>query len=592
LCPLEKFQKLQMPVNPQLREGCEISRPRAWLRSIQFTTGLKLDLNPHEVVVIVGPNNSGKSVFLRELQVLLLNGPENTPGRLVVQSVHVETDSDTDQVLQWALSITPERVRSLNRQDPSLDVPQGRVSRGQIASDWGRGIGGNGFGGMALVFSTYLATDARLHLTQSVGSIDLASNSPTQPLQHLFEDEEIELRLSKLVRQAFGDELVVNRGAGSQIHLHLGKRPELLSGRDRLSKEFRHAVHDLQLVSNQGDGIKAFVGLLLHTLILDRDITLIDEPEAFLHPPQATLLGRVLATEIPAPRQLVVATHSSDILKGLLDDPRSPVRIVRIRRSGTESDVSELNPELVREAWQDPLLRYSGVFDGLFHQGVIVCESDSDCKFYGAMMNAVAGDERPPDLLLVHGGGKGRVPTIVRALHAIQVPVRAVFDFDVLSDESVLKRTVEAFGGNWTDVVSDWRIVKTAIESKRPELQTKDVREKIDQVLEAVRQETLPAESAKSIRDILRSASAWSEAKRSGKSFVPRGEQTATFERLAETLRRLGIHLVEVGELEGFCPSIGNHGPAWTVNVLERDLVNDMELATARAFARSLLANW
>ena len=134
--------------------------------------------------------------------------------------------------------------------------------------------------------------------------------------------------------------------------------------------------------------------------------------------------------------------------------------------------------------------------------------------------------------------------------------------------------------------------MKSAVESKRPELQTKDVRQKIDEVLKAVRQETLPSESAKNIRDILRSASAWSEAKRTGKAFIPRGDQTAAYDRLASNLRQLGIYLVEVGELEGFCPSISNHGPAWTVSVLERDLVNDPELATARAFARSLLANW
>ncbi|WP_334442946.1 TOPRIM nucleotidyl transferase/hydrolase domain-containing protein [Bradyrhizobium sp. AZCC 1610] len=232
------------------------------------------------------------------------------------------------------------------------------------------------------------------------------------------------------------------------------------------------------------------------------------------------------------------------------------------------------------------------MFDGLFHQGVIVCESDSDCRFYGAMMNAVAGEERSPDLHLVHGGGKARVPAIVRALHAINVPVRAVFDFDVLSEETALKGTIEALGGNWSEFDRDWRTVKTAIESKRPALQTSEVRERINIVLEAVKQETLPAQSAKEIRDILRSASAWSEAKKNGKSFVPRGQQTVAYERLAENLRHLGIYLVEVGELEGFCPSIGNHGPAWTVSVLEGDLANDAELTLARSFARSLLSGW
>ena len=50
------------------------------------------------------------------------------------------------------------------------------------------------------------------------------------------------------------------------------------------------------------------------------------------------------------------------------------------------------------------------------------------------MMDAVAGEDKPSDLLLVHGGRKARQPTIVQALRAILVPIRVIFDFDVLSE--------------------------------------------------------------------------------------------------------------------------------------------------------------
>lgn len=564
-------------------------RPRVWLDSVSFKSGTNLVLARHEVIVVVGPNNSGKSVLLRELEGWLTHGLARP---LVVSGMTLETSSTPEELVQWAHSITSQRILLAGGPNPPLDLPYGRVHQSQILNEWKQGLSGQGFSQTASIFSTLLTAAGRLSLTQSTGAIDSANAAPTNPIQHLFENEDIELRLSDLVSQAFGQELVVNRGAGSQIHLHLGERPKPLPGSDRLSKEFRQAVHDMQLVSDQGDGVKAFVGLLLNTLVLDRDITLIDEPEAFLHPPQARLLGRVLATEIPKPRQLIVATHSSDVLRGLLDDPLSPVRVLRVRRNGPENAIAELNPELVREVWRDPLLRYSGVFDGLFHQGVIVCESDSDCRFYEAVMNAIADEGRTPDLLLVHGAGKSRVPAIVRALRAIEVPVRTVFDFDVLGDESVLSRTVEAMGANWDDFVSDWKIVRSAIENKRPELQTKDVRDQVSRILEAVRTEVLPNEAAKEIKNVLRSASPWSEAKKIGKPFVPRGDQTAVYERLADALQKFGIYIVEVGELEGFCPSVGNHGPAWTVSVLERDLASDPELSAARDFARALQVGW
>jgi predicted ATPase len=585
-----KSARVRMQVDVRRLEERGDSRPRAWLRSVQFKSGPRLEFGSHEIIVIVGPNNSGKSLLLRELQSLLFQG--RNASQILVGDGSMETDSNTDDVIRWARSNTIQRLLS-NAQDPQLNLLQGqRIHQSHLVNQWNSGVSGGGFHNAAPIFSTYLQADGRLNLTQIVNSIDSVNDTPNHPLQRLYEDDDAERRLSKLVQQAFGEEIVVNRGAGSQIHLHLGDRPRPPEGKDRLSREYREAVHDMQLVSNQGDGVKAFVGILLNTLVLDRDISLIDEPEAFLHPPQAKLLGRILATETPRPRQLVVATHSSDVLKGLLDVPESPVRVIRIRRDQSGTSVAELNPDLVREAWKDPLLRFSGIFDGLFHQGVIVCESDSDCRFYGAMMSAVAGEQRTPDLLLVHGGGKTRIPAIVCALHAIQVPVRAVFDFDVLGDELVLRETVQALGGDWSALSGDWRIVKAAIENKRPELQTKDVREKVTQVLEAVKQDTLPADSINRIRNILRSATAWSEAKRTGKPFLPRGQQTSAYERLAEKLCELGVYLVEVGELEGFCPSLGGHGPAWTVEVLERDLAKDAELESARAFARALLAGW
>jgi hypothetical protein len=39
------------------------------------------------------------------------------------------------------------------------------------------------------------------------------------------------------------------------------------------------------------------------------------------------------------------------------------------------------------------------------------------------------------------------------------------------------------------------------------------------------------------------------------------------------------LYIVEVGELESFCKSVGNHGPKWVNEVMEKkDLQNDEEL--------------
>jgi predicted ATPase len=134
-------------------------------------------------------------------------------------------------------------------------------------------------------------------------------------------------------------------------------------------------MQDLQrlpLVQHQGDGIRSFIGIMLTLVAASYPIVLIDEPEAFLHPPQARLLGRKLAAEARDRAQVIIATHSIDVLLGLLDADDASVTIARLTRQGDVNPVAVLSPDQLRELWRDPLLRYSNVLDGLFHRGVVL----------------------------------------------------------------------------------------------------------------------------------------------------------------------------------------------------------------------------
>ena len=66
--------------------------------------------------------------------------------------------------------------------------------------------------------------------------------------------------------------------------------------------------------------MRSFASVILHLLApITPSILLLDEPEAFLHPPQARLLGEIIAKEKSHRAQLFVATHSSDVLQGLMN---------------------------------------------------------------------------------------------------------------------------------------------------------------------------------------------------------------------------------------------------------------------------------
>jgi len=112
--------------------------------------------------------------------------------------------------------------------------------------------------------------------------------------------------------------------------LYVGTKPEKTPGEDELSRNFVEKIR-VQAVplESQGDGMRSFATVLLYVLVADtHSIQFLDEPEAFLHPPQARLLGELIARERKAKSQLFIATHSTDILDGLIAGGASKVRIL------------------------------------------------------------------------------------------------------------------------------------------------------------------------------------------------------------------------------------------------------------------------
>ena len=73
--------------------------------------------------------------------------------------------------------------------------------------------------------------------------------------------------------------------------------------------------------------------------------------------------------------------------------------------------------------------------------------------------------------------------------------------------------------------------------------------------------------------------------KRSGRTALPAGEPIKHFDALSKSCSNHGLWIVPVGEIEGFCRSIGSHGPKFVEKVLEeRSLETDPELQDAREF--------
>jgi len=560
--------------------------PRVSISHLTFSDDTEVPIDAHDVVLIVGPNNAGKSAALRAIRDKLQNAAH--PSHVVLK-VKTRRTGSLQEFSDWLLGWTVRQVES-PPDNPVLQALGHALHQSQANSEWSRTDGM--LGGLARWFCHLLSADERLQICNPPGNIALARDNPSHPIHFLLRDDKLELRLSAKFRKAFGADLIVHRNAGSLVPVHVGDRPSPVPGEDRVSISYIERLEKLPTLHSQGDGMRSFAGVLLATSVGQENIMLIDEPEAFLHPPQARLLGTTLVQDRSGERQLFIATHSTDIVRGVLNTESPEVKVLRVRRSGTKNVVRLLSNARIKELWGDPLLRYSNILDGLFHESVVVCESDGDCRFYAAVLDATLagkGEEvKRPDLMLTHCGGKARLAMVIRALREVDVPVKAVADFDVLSDEEPLKSIAEALGLDWSTVQPDWKIVKSAVDSKKPDLTTSDVQQEIGKILKEVTAPSFPQKAKTEIQGVLKRSSAWAHAKQIGKAFVPPGDPTKACERLLTTLRMAGLHIVEVGELEGYVRTEGGHGPKWVNAVLARPLASDPELENARRFVMML----
>jgi predicted ATPase len=558
---------------------------RVWINEIQFNDNSKINFDKNDITVFVGPNNSGKSASLKEAAKLLRAKNQKS---IVLKSIDIEKEGDENALSSF------------------IDLHSTKLFREGHSEAYFRGYGGydfqiqninqwwpnykNGLDHLYPLFVNTLTTEERLKVANPAPNIKITTEPPNHPIHFLQKSDDVEGKFSTYFRQAFETDLVVHRCAGNEVPLYVGTRPVPETGEDRISVSYLEKIEKLDLLHLQGDGMRSFVGVLLSAFISSHSILLIDEPDAFLHPPQARLLGKMIARDLPSERQLFLTTHSGDFLKGLLDANRSNLKIIRIQRQGAFNKVSVLNSEDIDSIWSDSLLRHSNVLDGLFHSKVIICESDSDCRFYSAILFAVNEDSGSfsPDILFIHCGGKHRMPIIIKSLRKLNVDVRVIADFDVLNDTNPLKPIYEELGGTWETIANDCKILKESIDRKRPELEKDDLKTQIIEILGPC-ERIVPKEKVSEIEQVLRKASAWSHAKEVGKSFIPNGDPSQAYERVQTQLREKGLHVVEIGQLESFCKSVPGHGPKWVNGVLEKDLKSETELENARKFIQSVI---
>ncbi|GAA3843082.1 ATP-dependent nuclease [Amycolatopsis tucumanensis] len=546
------------------------------MRSVTLTSGKTISLTDG-ITAIVGPNNAGKSLLLRELQTLM-NSQHGVPAYLVqkvVESYDVEFKGSFDEVaIPWIEKRARRRPPGQYNNGAFVEdnfslLNGGAVTESSLRTAWEQ----RQLGPLAQVYQLYFGADGRTGMVGNTGAYSLAREEPSNPVQRLYADEALERTVSKVIERAFQTPLYINRAGGSEISVHLGtmiNKPTIPP-----TSEFLDELKNLPLLQDQGDGIRAFVSIMLTIITGQYGFVMIDEPEVFLHPPQAYLLGKMLAERHDEGTQVLLATHSEEVIQGLTSSKAASrnVSIVRLTREGSVNHAAQVSPERVADLANDPVVKHFAILRGLFYEGVVVCESDGDCTYYRAALEAARQDGVSPQerLLFCHCNGKARMYRMVESVRDTKVPVACIVDIDFLQNDNDFTRLLNAYGESAEDFAAPRNIVSAAVEQLGMKIDRSVAKMKINEILAAKNSSTISRGEVDRITEVVAPQSGWKLFKRGGKRLLS-GDAAVAFNQLDEKLREIGIFIVAEGELERFHPEVPAKTKAsWLQIVLEEE---------------------
>jgi hypothetical protein len=244
---------------------------------------LALQLQP-SVTIFVGPNNSGKSLLLREIGAFCQGGSVGAHTLILDGIDCIGVDQQTAES-DWS--------RIARKPEPAENIPQNFTpvlvsGRRQLAikpdymnARQNPASNLNFFALFHLGPSTLsLDGTTRLALLNPHARGDL--KYPTAPLSRIFIADPKRARWREVVHEAFGLYPGIDPTAGDQFSVRFGKTEP---PRERtLEQDIIEWMREAESLESVSDGVKAFSGILLQIYAGDPNIIIIDEPEAFLHP--------------------------------------------------------------------------------------------------------------------------------------------------------------------------------------------------------------------------------------------------------------------------------------------------------------------
>ena len=415
---------------------------------------LEIDVRDH--LVLVGPNDVGKSSILRCLNLILgastaqlystlgSNDFRSVEQPLIIEVTLNSFDDDQQALFPDEIEVAPAtgemsltvRLAVQVEEDESLHIartaPGGGTGR-QISREQLAGLGWRMLG--ALGGKRDLREDRKTAIDDLVSAIDLGDEKAgfdalrTQLEQNLDDSEalkEFRTELASQLSRALPEEVdekdlrfvpgaSTDDDALSDVRLQMTR-----SGSERSLTE-------------QSDGTRALFAIALYDLVsADASIVGVDEPETHLHPTSQRSLAKLLRD---GGNQKIIATHSADIVSAFPADS-----IVTVKTGGVavqpSKDFLDEDERMAIRWW------VRGRLEPLTARRILAVEGVSDRIVLERAAELTGRDLDRLGVSLVETDGSGDMGAIVKLFGdtGFNIPMT------LLIDEDAVEKTAEALG--------------------------------------------------------------------------------------------------------------------------------------------------
>ncbi len=519
---------------------------------------------PGKINVFVGANNCGKTQLLKDMIAYITGKREPF---IILDHLDVPYPQNWDIFQQkYDMPITESNGSQLLRHiSPTLDQDAigfsttniHQVMDQYLLSDKHQFRSAIGAG-----LVTYLNTDNRLRLAMSQPVQNLHDRGAKNVLEALYLSGNSSTRKArKIIKDIFGTDMYLDSSNLGMLQCKIGS--DFSSITDNPQDAYTQLAN-YPLLDTQGDGIRSVLGIISSIIAVKKPILLLDEPEAFLHPPQAAQLGSTISELVEPDQQIFISTHSADFLRGLLSSTRDAVIIHISRDSSNNTNAKVLDSNALNQIITDPLLSSSRVLEGMFYKGVVATEADADAIFYQRLFQKIGSSD---EIHFVNAHNKQTLKKLIEPYKKLGIKFAMISDADVIRDLHEFKNLLEIESNEElkSQILAERNIIYNYFHSRNKYETLIDLHNEIVKLTDnqLPSQEDTPEIIASRIFDLRSSlkklrdeSDELADFKKSGYHSLP-AEFRQTFDNLWNHCSNIGLFIVKVGELESWLVDYG-----------------------------------